>query len=102
MHPYPGNWVTIGRAVVYQPGLPANIIKELNIGTVRYRTLVPWPGIIGNESLVPTLNTLTLRFRRPTLIDPAHPRPSLTIINLATALSNYGTGGTSMLNPFTL
>ena len=30
MHPYPGYWVAIG----IMPGLPANLVQELNVGTV--------------------------------------------------------------------
>ena len=34
MHPCPGNLVTIGRAVVYYPGLATQLVQELNVGTV--------------------------------------------------------------------
>ena len=35
MHLYPGNWLAIGRAVVYYAwAAPANLVEELHVGTV--------------------------------------------------------------------
>ena len=36
MHPYPGNWVTIRRAVVYYVRAPTHLVQESNVGTVLY------------------------------------------------------------------
>ena len=36
LHPCPGNWVAIGRAVVYNRGLPPHLAHELHVGTVSY------------------------------------------------------------------
>ena len=34
MHPCLEYWVTIGREVVFLPGLPTHLVQELNVGTV--------------------------------------------------------------------
>ena len=34
MHPCQGNWVTIGRAVVYYDQAATHLVQELNVGTV--------------------------------------------------------------------
>ena len=33
IHPWPGNSLAIGRAVVYQTGLLTYLVKESNVGT---------------------------------------------------------------------
>ena len=35
MHPCPGTWVAVGRAVVYYMyGLPRHLVQEIHVGTV--------------------------------------------------------------------
>ena len=36
MHPCPGNWVAIGRVVVFFARLPMHLVQELNVGTVSH------------------------------------------------------------------
>ena len=34
MHLCSGNWVVIGPAVLYMPGLPMHLVQEFNVSTV--------------------------------------------------------------------
>ena len=48
MDPCPGNWVAIGRVVVYYDRLTRHLVQELNVGTVGValvisRSLVQFP-----------------------------------------------------------
>ena len=40
MHPYPGNWMAIRRAVEYYAGSAHRGVQELNVGTVHVLLLV--------------------------------------------------------------
>ena len=40
MHPCPGNWVAIRRAVMYYACAPTQLVQELNVGTVLYTVSV--------------------------------------------------------------
>ena len=43
MHPYSGNWVQSGVRSCIMPGLPANLVQELNVGTVKHGTSTSCP-----------------------------------------------------------